>query len=61
VAFGHHHSYHRRFIIVSTTSGRLNSSPTVHQVATVALSLSLSPLYKHFSSSSISWTQLSFP
>jgi len=48
VAFGHHHSYHRRFIIVSTTSGRLNSSPTVHQVATVALSLSLSPLQTFF-------------
>jgi hypothetical protein len=26
VAFGHHHSYHHRFITVSTTSGRLNSS-----------------------------------
>jgi len=59
VAFGHHHSYHHRFIIVSTTSSHLNSSPTVYQVATVALSLS--PLYKPFSSSSISWTQPSFP
>jgi len=41
VAFGHHHSYHLRFITVSTTSGCLNSSPTGHQAATATLSLLL--------------------
>jgi len=52
VAFGHHHSYHLRFITVSTTSGCLNSSPTGHQAATATLSLLLpaflSPLQTFF-------------
>jgi len=64
-AFGHHHSYHCRFINFSTTSGCLNSSPTGHQATAATLSLfSFQPfsfLYKPFSSSSISRIRPPFP
>ena len=39
VAFGHHHSNHRRFVTVSTTSGRLNSSPAAKHTSQIPLSL----------------------
>jgi len=39
VAFGHHHSNHRRFVTVSTTSGCLNSLPTAKHTPQIPLSL----------------------
>jgi len=39
VAFGHHHSNHYRFVTVSTTSGRLNSSPAAKHTPPIPLSL----------------------